>query len=208
MITKVGNKVYDGLPYRSAHPKLGMLERSLLRFSIIGKDDKVLDVGLGDGLMVDYLKRNMECEVCGVSDNMDLVRRARGMVRSADLVFAGVGDIPWRDNSFDTVLLRAKTCGAEPFQKQLLEIKRVLKDGGELSLGVRCYPKALRLALRAVAEEEGEGVECLSRHEIEALLHQCDFEHLAWRRASLTSGVMICWKNKPAVDHYFMDTER
>lgn len=198
MITKAGSKTWEGLPSLSVRPRLTAMERSLLKWAMIDRDDKVLDSGLGDGVMVDYLMRNMECEVCGVSDNMELVRRTRSLVQSADLVYAAIGDIPWRDGAFDAVFLRPKRAPKEDCRRQLKEINRVLKDGGQLIMGVESCPAAVKAMLRALGEEDEH--ESLSRRELTELLNEAGFEYLTWQRSGPLSGVLICWKHHPKVD--------
>ena len=173
MITKAGSRTYEAIAYPSMRPRLSAMERGLLKWAVIDRDDRVLDVGLGNGLMVDYLRRNMECEVCGVSDNMELVRQTRSLVCSADLVYAAPGDIPWRDGAFHSVLMRSRRMEAEGFRMQMEEVKRVLKDGGQLVLGIECLP----------------------RRQAEDTLAQLGFEHFSWERVSFDCGVLICWKH-------------
>lgn len=200
MITKVGSKTWEGLAPVPTHPRLTAMERNLLKWSVIDRNDKVLDAGLGDGVMVDYLKRNMECEVCGVSDNMELVRRTRSLVQSADLVYASDGDIPWRDQAFDTVFLRPKRNGRENCLRQLLEINRVLKDGGQLVIGVESYPGAVKAMLHMISEGAEPDEESLNRKDVTALLQEAGFEYLTWQRSGPLSGVMICWKHNPKAE--------
>ena len=136
MISKAGSRTYERAHFSSRHPRLSTMERCLLKWAVIDRDDRVLDVGLGNGLMAEYLLRNMECEVCGVADDMELVRSTRGLVRSADLVYAAAGDIPWRDQAFHAVLLRPCRLDEAAMENQLREVHRVLKEGGQLVMGL------------------------------------------------------------------------
>lgn len=203
MITGARSKPLESAACQSTCPRLSALERGLLKWAVIDREDRVLDVGLGNGLMADYLRRNMECDVCGVSDNMELVRRTRSLVRSADLIYANDGDIPWRNHAFDVVLLRPKAGVKDALSKQLMEIKRVLKDGGQLVLGVECCPSFLKpvVGMLTGQEETGEG-EAMTRQDLSTLLTEAGFEHLTWQRASLLAGVMICWKHNAVMESF------
>ena len=106
MISKAGSRTYERTQCPPRHPRLSPMERCLLKWAVIDRDDRVLDVGLGNGLMAEYLLRNMECEVCGVADDMELVRSTRGLVRSADLVYAAAGDIPASGKHTDATAAR------------------------------------------------------------------------------------------------------
>ena len=145
MISKAGSRTYERTQCPPRHPRLSPMERCLLKWAVIDRDDRVLDVGLGNGLMAEYLLRNMECEVCGVADDMELVRSTRGLVRSADLVYAAAGDIPWRDQAFHTVLLRPSRMDGSAMENQLREVHRVLKEGGQQSLSGTVPNRGMRI---------------------------------------------------------------
>ena len=119
------------------------------------RGDKVLDAYVGNGLMLEYLQRNMECEVCGVSDDMQCVRTSRSRLRNADIVYASREDIPWKEDTFDSVYLKIVT--SSPTEAALEEILRVLKPGGQLLIGFRTIPAPFRQVaslLRADADDE------------------------------------------------------
>lgn len=70
MITKVQGKTVSGELSVKACPRLNPLEKAMLRWAVVDPEDRVLDACVGRGLMAEYLRRNMQCEVCGVSSDM------------------------------------------------------------------------------------------------------------------------------------------
>ena len=68
MITKAQSKRYAPQPSLDKKPKLSAMERGMLRWSTAERGDKVLDVHVGTGLMLEYLNRNMECELETIRD--------------------------------------------------------------------------------------------------------------------------------------------
>lgn len=193
MITKVQDKTITGGGVAKAGSRLSTLEKAMLRWAVVDPDDKVLDASIGSGMIAEYLRRNMQCEVCGVSDSMEDVRRARGRLQSCDIVYAAPGDIPWRSGAFDTVLF--KLTGEEDALRRMLgEIKRVLKPGGQLILGVTCLPAPLG-ALAGMLAEDGSALRPYSRQKATALLSSLKLERLSWQRTGLSTGVMIGWKS-------------
>lgn len=101
--------------------------------------DNILDIGCGAGFDL-YIAKRLVGEtgrVCGIDLTEEMVQRAR-----QNLVEAGLGvieithvsseDIPYSDNTFDTVIsngvFNLSPCKQELFQ----EIFRVLKNGGKL----------------------------------------------------------------------------
>lgn len=196
MITRVQKKTLTGEITLKVGPKLSMLQKAMLRWIVVDPEDKVLDASVGAGLMAQYLRRNMQCEVCGVSDDMEAVRQARARLQNCDIVYAAAGDIPWHDEVFDTVLI--KLSGEdEVLPRVLAEALRVLKAGGQLILGAHCLPAALRTVAGLFSEEGMQRV--LRRRELEKRLETMGFEKVSWQRANLHSGVMIAWKVKPDV---------
>lgn len=201
MISKAGSRTYERTQCPPRHPRLSPMERCLLKWAVIDRDDRVLDVGLGNGLMAEYLLRNMECEVCGVADDMDLVRSTRGLVRSADLVYAAAGDIPWRDQAFHTVLLRPSRMDGSAMENQLREVHRVLKEGGQLVMGMRNLPAPLQAAMDAMSEAEEE-TESVSRRQMKAMLSGLGFEQMSWHPCGIFSGALVAWKRNPLAERF------
>ena len=134
MITKVQGKTVSGELSVKACPRLNPLEKAMLRWAVVDPEDRVLDACVGRGLMAEYLRRNMQCEVCGVSSDMEEVRSARARLQSCDIVYAPVGDIPWREGAFDTVLMQWKG-DADSLDRMLGEVLRVLKPGRTAGAG-------------------------------------------------------------------------
>ena len=194
MITKAESRTYERAGRLYEPPRLNAMERCLLKRAVIGRNDRVLDVGLGSGRLAEYLLRNLECDVCGVSDDREQVRRSRALVRSADLVYAAAGDIPWRDQAFHVVLFRAARLEKNALEAQLREIHRVLKDGGQLVMGVEKTPALLRTT-RSAEETGEEETENVGRREAERLLRSLGFETPSWQPCGLFSGALVCWKH-------------
>lgn len=197
MITKVQGKTVSGELSVKARPRLNALEKAMLKWAVVDPEDRVLDASVGRGLMAEYLRRNMQCEVCGVSADMEDVRAARARLQSCDIVYAPVGDIPWREDAFDTVLMQWRG-DADSLDRMLSEALRVLKPGGQLVLGTACWPAAMN-ALRRWMAVSAEGTP-VNRLELQSRLSDLSFEQVSWQRTGLGTGVMTAWKRKPELD--------
>ena len=195
MITKVQGKTLAGELAVSREPKLTALERAMLKWAVVDPDDKLLDANVGAGMMAEYLRRNMQCEVCGVSDNMDHVRYARSRLQTCDIIYAPAGDIPWREDSFDTVLMRLNAEEPEMLHRMFGEAHRVLKPGGQLILGLRSQLPSVLMGEDASGERRSVRKETVLR-----LLEKQRYHDLFWQRTGITNGVVIAWKPKPEVD--------
>ena len=180
MITKVQGKTVSGELSVKACPRLNPLEKAMLRWAVVDPEDRVLDA-----------------EVCGVSSDMEEVRSARARLQSCDIVYAPVGDIPWREGAFDTVLMQWKG-DADSLDRMLGEVLRVLKPGGQLVLGAACWPAAMN-ALRRWMSAGTESTP-VNRCTLQTRLTDLSFEQVSWQRTGLGTGVMTAWKRKPALD--------
>ncbi len=193
MTTRVHDKGCLHERWASAEPHMRLLEKSMLRSAVFDPDDKVLDANVCSGQVAEYLLQNMECQVCGVSDRMEEVRRTRARMYSGDFVYAPIGDIPWQNETFDTVLLHPAECSAEALGEQLRECKRVLKPGGQLVLGLRGMSVLLR-KLSSLLWETLPEEEALTLRAAKDLLQSCGFGHLSVVRVGMGSAVLVGWK--------------
>ena len=90
MITRMQGKTLGSRAFPTRDARLSALEKAMLRWIVVDPDDKLLDTSIGSGMMAEYLRRNMQCEVCGVSDNMESVREARSRLQNCDIVYAAI----------------------------------------------------------------------------------------------------------------------
>jgi len=198
MTTRVQEKVCSQETLLARQPRISTLEKTMLRCAVFDPDDKVLDANVRTGNVADYLQRHMECEVCGISSDMEAIRTARARMYAGDFVYAAVGDIPWRDEAFDTILLHPTEGGMETLSKQLPECKRVLKPGGQLVLAFHCMPAPLRAVERFLLERADEDETVCTHKLAHALLEQSGFQYITHEWAGLDGHVLIAWKEKEA----------
>ena len=199
MISRAQGKMLAGDAAVKRLPKLTVLEKAMLKWAVVDPDDRLLDADVGNGMMAEYLRRNMQCEVCGVSDNMENVRMARTRLRNCDIVYAAQGDIPWKENAFDTVLMKFGGEEDAVLHRMLCEASRVLRPGGQLILGTMCYPAAVHTIAGMFADGAAEEHHFFRRSQVTEMLSSCEFENITWQRTGLSTGVMIAWKRKQDV---------
>ena len=97
---------------------------------------RVLEVGFGTGLNMAYYDRAKVEKIFALDPFMDLPDLAAARVARSGLdvalVRASAGDIPFGDETFDTVLMTFTLCSLPDPRTALTEIRRVLKTGGRL----------------------------------------------------------------------------
>jgi len=193
MITKVQDKTLTGEIAKAKKLQLTSLEKAMLRWAVVDPEDKLLDANAGAGMMTEYLRRTMQCEICGVSDQMEQVRYARSLMKNCDIVYAPAGDIPWREDSFDTVLMRVGHEEPELLGRMFSEAYRVLRPGGQLIVGAVCAPAWLNTVADWFSSEDRQR---LSVNMLRQALASEKLTDFCWSRTGLSCGVMIAWKQK------------
>lgn len=196
MTTRVQEKVCLQKEGTLREPRMRPLEKAMLRHAVFDPADKVLDANVCSGQVAEYLLRNMDCQVCGVSDRMEEIRRTRARMYGGDFVYAAVGDIPWQENTFDTVLLHPAEGGQEALRAQLKESSRVLKPGGQLVLGLKSVPASLQRIGQLFWENLSDEEPLPGVPAAQEAMEACRFEHISHIRAGLNGHVLIGWKSK------------
>jgi ubiquinone/menaquinone biosynthesis C-methylase UbiE len=90
---------------------------------------KVLEIGAGTGLNFKFFE-NASCVFAIEPDSFMLKRAVKRIRNCAALIQAEAEQIPFPDNSFDTVVSTLTFCTIENPAKAALEIQRVLKPDG------------------------------------------------------------------------------
>lgn len=93
---------------------------------------RVLEVGVGTGANFRHYPDTTGLVV--VDRNLFMLRRARRRARSlgrdADLILALAEALPFRDETFDTVVATLVFCSVADLNRSLAEVRRVLRPGG------------------------------------------------------------------------------
>lgn len=162
---------------------------------MIDANDSVLDANICEGLMAEYLRRNEICEVCGIHGSMEGVKQARARLHGCDIVYAGAGDIPWPDDTFNVAFMRAEQTERDDIERRLCELHRVLKEGGQLVLG--CASAIGRIVMSRL---DYDAPCCPDMHELSDSLAKLGFTDITRQHAGLMADVLVAWKRKPAAE--------
>lgn len=152
--------------------------RACAGWATLEEHDKVLDMACSDGGLLRRLGENCRLTLCGMCESPDQARNVREALGEADVISSRVDDIPWRDGTFNAVILPAVLRG-EDFRRALGEVRRVLKAGGQFVLAA---------PMRLFRGEDG-----LTRRETMRLLQENGFREVSFR-AGFPCGVIIGWK--------------
>ncbi|MBS1151750.1 MAG: SAM-dependent methlyltransferase [Myxococcaceae bacterium] len=120
--------VYDGL---MAVFELFGLER-WRQWLVKGARGRTLDIGCGTGRNLPLY--SPDCQVVGVDPSADNLAAARRRAPSVPLVRATAHALPFRPQTFDTVVSGLVFCSVPDARRGLAEVKRVLAPGGRLRM--------------------------------------------------------------------------
>lgn len=159
------------------------LEKELV-FSFIDVDagDAVLDVGCGTGnYTIELAKRG--ADVIGIDSSEEMLAWARIKAQKADIeasfMAADATNLPFPDSSFDIVISNGLLCFLKEPEKALIEMRRVLKPGGRLVVGVlnRWSPWAFFRRIKGLFKDTiYNQAHFISPPELEGLLKRAGFD--------------------------------
>ncbi|HJQ50845.1 MAG TPA: class I SAM-dependent methyltransferase [Gaiellaceae bacterium] len=122
---------YDSMSRSSNEAGLREIRHGLLA----GATGSVLEVGAGTGLNLPHYDGKVESLVF-TDPEPAMLRRLQKKVREqaplAKVLRAPAEDLPFEDDTFDTVVSTLVLCGVDDQARSLREIRRVLRPGGRL----------------------------------------------------------------------------
>jgi len=118
------SKIYDS--YRSYPDDL---IKRIIELGRIGRGKKVLDLGCGTGNIARQIKNNIDADLIGVDDSLAMLKVANS--KSLEVICTDIDNqqLPFRDSSFDTVIVAYVIHQIKNLNFMLSEIYRVLRDG-------------------------------------------------------------------------------
>ena len=122
---------YDSFSRKSEEAGLREMRQTLLAAA----DGSVLEIGGGTGANLAHYDGLVESLVVTEPEPAMLRRlqsRARDEAPLAKILRAPAEDLPFEDDSFDTVVSTLVLCGVDDQARSVRELRRVLKPGGHL----------------------------------------------------------------------------
>lgn len=149
------------------------------------KEGKFLDVGCGTGNVLCKLV-NGKRELFGIDLSENMVKESKKrMGRDADIMVADAEHIPYKDNMFDTLVCNASFHHYPHPEKALMEMKRILKNGGRLLIGEGYAIQPFRTLLNFSFRFSDSGdVHSYGKHELIRMLKANGFQIAEVKRTS------------------------
>lgn len=124
----IGGRIVSSIMNRQNSEMYVATERELRPQS----QDVVLDIGCGNGTMLEMISQSCDCKLIGTDISQDALNDARHRLsdKPVELLQCPVDDIPLDDSSIDKALTINTMYFWDDLAGGLGEIKRVLKPGG------------------------------------------------------------------------------
>jgi len=120
-------------------------KQKMLELCPLSDGDSVLDVGCGNGRLINNLAQKNAIKAYGVDISPQMIRECRARYENIDFQVSNGEQLPFDDNSFDTVIICCVLHHLHNPKGFFLEVYRVLKAGGTLIVGEPCFPIIARL---------------------------------------------------------------
>lgn len=118
---------YDDLHELEQRKKYRLIQKHL----DIGKNDKLLDVGIGTGFSSEIFR----CEITGIEPSRQMLKEARKNIsRSAVYIQGKAEQLPFKNKTFDIILCVTAVHNFNEPKRALKEIKRVGKGKGAITI--------------------------------------------------------------------------
>ncbi len=198
-------RIYD--PFLAWGERAGM--RMLRRAVLADATGDVLEIGAGTGLNLEAYPAGLTSLTLAEPEPSMVARlqhAAASRTRPPAVIAAGAESLPFDDASFDTIVSTLVLCTVADLKRSLVEIRRVLRPGGQLLLieHVRADSAALsRWQDRLHRPWLAFGYGCNCNRDTRGALADAGFavdalRHARWRRMPVIVAPLIAGRVVPA----------
>ena len=109
------------------------------RFRLSNSNQKILDIGIGTGYLTQRIKlRYPDLQIYGLDLAFGMLNKTRQKVPQAMLIQADAKDLPFKSETFDTVLSNLAYQWVRDLAGALQQVKKVLKNKGVFYFTIFC----------------------------------------------------------------------
>lgn len=106
------------------------LYESVIENIKVKKGDKVLDIGFGNGQLINELSLVNDGNFYGIEISEDMINRGCKKYPNLDLRYGNILESPFESNFFNCIYTINTIYFWEDFNKGIMEVKRILKNQG------------------------------------------------------------------------------
>lgn len=119
---------------------LNRAERAVANWAMVDDHQAVLDANCERNHLLRHYLERYRLRACGLCLDTYQAQQMRHALSSAEIMYSTGNEIPWRDESFDRVLMAHALPNYVNMTTFLQEIRRVLKPGGCLVMALPALP--------------------------------------------------------------------
>jgi ubiquinone/menaquinone biosynthesis C-methylase UbiE len=106
----------------------------------VSKDDKVLDIGCGNGRLIHEISRKAPISAYGVDISPNMIKECRKLNPNINFQVSNGETLNFEDGFFDILIINCALHHMNNPQKFFIEAQRILKTNGILIVGEPWYP--------------------------------------------------------------------
>ena len=99
----------------------------------------VLEIGFGSGVNLQFYDKSATKKITGIDPSEELhelaISNSEGIDLDIELIKGSAEDLPFKDDTFDSVVFTYTLCSIPNPEIALIEISRVLKQNGKFQIG-------------------------------------------------------------------------
>lgn len=111
---------------------LSRSERSVINWAMVDDHQSILELACEHENLIRHFQNQYRIRACGLCFDAELSQSLRSSLDQAEIMWSNCGDIPWKNDSFDRVILTNTLPYYLSLDIFLSEIYRVLAPGGKV----------------------------------------------------------------------------
>lgn len=119
-------------------------KREMLKRLTVKDGEKVLDVGCGNGVLINGIACKAKVRAHGVDISPGMIDECKKRAPHIDFRVSEAETLPFSDNEFDVVTMCCVLHHINEPEKFFSEVRRVLKPGGRLVIGDPWFPTPIK----------------------------------------------------------------
>jgi len=115
-------------------------KETMLEFCNVADGDKILDVGCGNGKLIDAISRKADIQAYGIDISHGMIEECKARYKGINFAVSNAETLDFKNAELDTITICCVLHHLSSAQNFIKEAHRVLKPCGTLIIGEPWYP--------------------------------------------------------------------